>query len=83
MTIASDQTLSDRWADWLAATAPRRLAPATISEYRRQLGFFVEWIGSTLDMNVSDTSLRTAENPPRSGENQAAPVRRAYCRSRR
>ena len=50
MTLASDQTLSNRWTDWLATDAPRRLSPATISDYRRQLRFFAEWMDRTLSV---------------------------------
>jgi hypothetical protein len=47
MTIASDQTLSDRWTDWLATAAPRRLA---LTNYSRQLHLLAECMGAMLDV---------------------------------
>ena len=57
MTDTSDQPLIARWTTWLATAAPRRLSPATISEYRRQVRFVAEWLDATLDLGLTADSL--------------------------
>jgi site-specific recombinase XerD len=57
MTMTSDQTLCDRWTHWLATDAHRRLVPATIAEYRRQVMFFAEWLEKTLEVGFTADSL--------------------------
>jgi hypothetical protein len=57
MIMTSDQTLSDRWTDWLATDAPQRLVSATIMEYRRQLRLFVEWGATTLAVDPAADSI--------------------------
>lgn len=48
MLLSSDRTFLDRWTGWLATDAPRRLAPTTIVEYKRQVVAFAWWMETTL-----------------------------------
>jgi site-specific recombinase XerD len=50
MNLSSDRTFLDQWTDWLATDAPRRLAPTTIEEYKRQVVAFARWMETTLDV---------------------------------
>ena len=43
----------EQWSTWLATDAPRRLAPATIRDYQRQLERFVDWLATTLGHNAT------------------------------
>src|SRR5687767_5847793 len=51
------RSLIDRWTQWLATDAPRRLAPATMQEYQRQLAAFARWMEMTLDVPFSPESI--------------------------
>jgi site-specific recombinase XerD len=57
MTLSSDQPFLDQWTDWLATDAPRRLAPATIGEYKRQLVAFARWMETTLAVAFAPESI--------------------------
>ena len=57
MTLSSDQLFLDLWTDWLATDAPRRLAPATIGEYKRQLVTFARWMETTLAVSFAPESI--------------------------
>ena len=57
MTLSSDQPFLDQWTDWLATDAPRRLAPATIGEYKRQLVAFARWMETTLAVSFAPESI--------------------------
>jgi integrase/recombinase XerC len=51
MNPSSDRTFLDQWTDWLATDAPRRLAPATIAEYKRQVVAFAQWMDAMLGVS--------------------------------
>jgi hypothetical protein len=51
MDPSSDRTFLDQWTDWLATDAPRRLAPATIGEYKRQVVAFAHWMDAMLGVS--------------------------------
>src|SRR5690242_20502610 len=51
MNLSSDRTFLDQWTDWLATDAPRRLAPATIAEYKRQVVAFAHWMDAMLGVS--------------------------------
>jgi site-specific recombinase XerD len=53
----STQSLIDRWTQWLATDAPRRLAPATIQEYQWQLVAFARWMETMLDVSFAPESI--------------------------
>jgi site-specific recombinase XerD len=55
MVMTSDQTLLDRWTDWLTTDAPRRLVPATITEYRRQVCLFGGWLETLAVVLAADS----------------------------
>jgi site-specific recombinase XerD len=57
MSLPFDQTLLDQWAAWLATDAPRRLAPASILEYRRQVAGFAAWLGTTLAVDLTAAAI--------------------------
>ena len=56
MDTPSDRTFIDRWTHWLLTDAPRRLAPATIEEYTRQVVAFAQWMETTLDVSFAPES---------------------------
>jgi site-specific recombinase XerD len=51
------QSLIDGWTQWLATDAPRRLAPATIQEYQRQVVAFARWMETMLDVSFLPESI--------------------------
>src|SRR5437867_3367207 len=57
MTLSADQPFLDQWTDWLATDAPRRLAPATIGEYKRQVVAFARWMETTLAVSFTPESI--------------------------
>lgn len=57
MTMSPDQPFLDLWTDWLAADAPRRLAQATIGEYKRQVVAFARWMETTLAVSFAPESI--------------------------
>jgi len=50
-------SLMDRWTYWLATDAPRRLAPATVQEYQRQVVAFARWMETTLAVSFAPESV--------------------------
>lgn len=56
----SDRTFLDHWTDWLATEAPRRLAPATVVGYKRQVVAFAGWAVSFAPESI--TSYRIEQN---------------------
>lgn len=57
MNDPSDYLLLDRWANWLATQAPRRLVPATIAAYQQQVVAFAQWLATTLDVPLLPESI--------------------------
>ena len=57
MNSSSDRTFLDHWTDWLATDAPRRLAPTTVVEYKRQLVAFARWMETTLTVSFAPESI--------------------------
>src|SRR6266545_2085475 len=51
------QSLIDRWTQWLATDAPRRLAPAIIQEYQWQLVAFARWMETMLNVSFAPESI--------------------------
>ena len=46
--MTQSKPLVDQCTAWLVTDAPRRLAPATVLEYRRHLTAFEAWLETTL-----------------------------------